>query len=262
MYSLKPQTDPTPPRRLPATEIPAENLHSPPQKCRCCNIYKACDTGHLLKDVAPGLRSQVLQEIRLRRGQHLFHHGDILTSVYVIKSGLFKIYMTSEAGDEQVIDFPMPGQLLGADVFADSAQTVSAVAMESALLCRIDLGNLEAQTDLSLDHWLVRQIQAELLRERQVLSMTRVRFHADNRIAGFLLDLSVRYHALGYHDREFKLIIPQRDIARYLDLALETVSRAFRRLQDRGVVSIARPYIRILDMEALQALAEPDHRSD
>jgi CRP/FNR family transcriptional regulator len=234
--------------------------HPPPQQCLFCNTYKACDTGHLLQNQAPDVRQQVLQEIQLKRGQHLFHQGDILTSVYVIKSGLFKSYMTSEAGDEQVVDFPMPGQVLGADVFADSAQTLSAVALDKALVCCIDFNNLETRTSPSLAHWLARQVLTELLRERQILSLTRIRFHAANRVAGFLLDLSTRYRALGFPDREFKLIIPQRDIALYLDLALETVSRVFSRLQDQGVVHIERPYIRILDIEALRTLAEPEHR--
>ncbi len=260
MYSQKSQHISPPPKQLQLTDLPVENLRSPPQQCLLCNTYKACDTGHLLQNQAPDVRKQVLQEIRLERGQHLFRHGDILTSVYVIKSGLFKSYVISEAGDEQVVDFPMPGQVLGADIFADSAQTLSAVALDNALVCCIDFKNLEARVSLSLAHWLARQVLAELLRERQILSLTRIRFHAENRVAGFLLDLSIRYRALGYPDREFKLIIPQRDIARYLDLALETVSRVFSRLQDQGVVYIARPYIRILDIEALQTLAKPEHR--
>lgn len=262
MYSAKSHPIPTHRKQVPLTDITKENLHHPPLHCHNCNTYKVCDTGHLLQTMAPEVRRNSLQEFRLVRGQHLFYSGDILTCVFVIKSGLFKSYVITEAGDEQVVDFPMPGRVLGADVFADSAQTLSAVALESARVCRIDFSNIEAQDSHSMTHWLARQVQAELLRERQVLTMTRIRYHAENRVAGFLLDLSMRYRALGYPDREFKLIIPQRDIARYLDLALETVSRAFSRLQEQGLVRIKRPYIRIKDIDALRELAEPEHRPD
>lgn len=261
MYSSKTHQTSIHYKNVPLTDLLGENLHAPPQQCRHCNTYKVCDTGHLLQALVPDVRNRLLQECRVERGQHLFHRGDILSSVYAIKSGLFKSYATSEAGDEQVVDFPMPGQVLGTDVFAGSAQTLSAMALENAVLCRIDLNTSEARTSLSLSHWLTRQAQAELLRERQVLAMTRSRFHAENRVAGFLLDLSMRYRTLGYSDREFKLIIPQRDIAQYLDLALETVSRVFSRLQEEGLVCIARPYIRITDIDALRALAEPEHRA-
>jgi len=94
------------------------------------------------------------------------------------------------------------------------------------------------------------------VRERHIVELTERKYSTDSRVALFLLDMSARQKAQGYSEREFKLSMPQRDIAHYLDMALETVSRVFARLQDSGVLVIKRPYVTINNLETLQALAE------
>ncbi|NIQ95931.1 MAG: helix-turn-helix domain-containing protein, partial [Desulfuromonadales bacterium] len=70
----------------------------------------------------------------------------------------------------------------------------------------------------------------------------------------FLESLSRRYSRRGYSAREFTLAMSRRDIANYLHLATETVSRILSRMKKDGVLEVRRKRIRILDAEALHAI--------
>jgi len=83
------------------------------------------------------------------------------------------------------------------------------------------------------------------------------RRQADERILLFLLDLSRRFEALGRDGEEFVLPMTREDIASYLGLVIETVSRSFTRLQDDGVIAVRGRRLRLLaprrDEEAREA---------
>ena len=79
---------------------------------------------------------------------------------------------------------------------------------------------------------------------------------ADQRIAMFLLSLSHRFARRGYSDKEFILSMSRRDIASYLRLATETVSRVLARFQKRGLIHVDRKQVRLLDTKGLHKLTE------
>src|SRR3546814_11219001 len=66
----------------------------------------------------------------LKRDERLFHHGDVLTSVYVARSGAFKTVSLSEGGDARIIGFHLPGELMGLDALADGEHRCEAVALD------------------------------------------------------------------------------------------------------------------------------------
>jgi CRP/FNR family transcriptional regulator len=79
---------------------------------------------------------------------------------------------------------------------------------------------------------------------------------ADERIALFLKSLSQRFARRGYSDREFILAMSRRDIASYLRLATETVSRVLARFQQRALIEVDRKLVRILDHEGLEGVGK------
>jgi len=89
-------------------------------------------------------------------------------------------------------------------------------------------------------------------------------FTADERMAAFLLSLSRRYAARGFSASRFRLTMTRTDIANYLRLAAETVSRVFRRFEEQGLLRVDRRDIEILDSAQLEELARSvlrDHPS-
>ena len=75
---------------------------------------------------------------------------------------------------------------------------------------------------------------------------------AEQRLAAFLLNLSQRYAARGLSPTRFQLRMSRQEIGSYLGLKLETISRTFSLLQQRGLIHIHIKSIEILDMEGLQ----------
>jgi CRP/FNR family transcriptional regulator len=75
---------------------------------------------------------------------------------------------------------------------------------------------------------------------------------AEERLAGFLLNLSERFTARGYSPSEFILRMTREEIGSYLGLKLETVSRTFSKFQEDGLVSVQQKNIQISDAEGLR----------
>jgi len=103
------------------------------------------------------------------------------------------------------------------------------------------------------------ELQAELFRimSQRINELETIAgdLSADERIAMFLISLSERFSRRGYSDKEFILAMSRRDIASYLRLATETVSRVLARLQKANIVQVDRKQVRILDMEKLKETA-------
>jgi CRP/FNR family transcriptional regulator len=78
---------------------------------------------------------------------------------------------------------------------------------------------------------------------------------ADERIAMFLMSLSERFARRGYSDREFILAMSRRDIASFLRLATETVSRVLARFQKSGLLRVDRKQVRIRDLDGVRKIA-------
>jgi CRP/FNR family transcriptional regulator len=77
---------------------------------------------------------------------------------------------------------------------------------------------------------------------------------AEERLAAFLLNLSQRFTARGYSPTEFNLRMTRNEIGSYLGLKLETVSRAFSRFQEEGLITVHQKHIQILDVAGLKKL--------
>jgi CRP/FNR family transcriptional regulator len=93
----------------------------------------------------------------------------------------------------------------------------------------------------------------EIVRDHGVMMLLGT-MRAEERLAAFLLNLSQRFTARGYSPQEFHLRMTREEIGSYLGLKLETVSRAFSRFQDEGLISVHQKHIRILDATGLKRL--------
>ena len=76
-------------------------------------------------------------------------------------------------------------------------------------------------------------------------------------MAAFLIGLSRRLSDRGFSSTRFQLTMARTDIANYLRLAPETVSRVLRRFQSEGWLQVDRRELELIDRPALEALAAP-----
>jgi len=76
-------------------------------------------------------------------------------------------------------------------------------------------------------------------------------------MATFLLMLSIRYGALGYSNTDFNLSMRRQDIANFLGLSNETISRQLAGLSKAGVIIVKQRVIQIIDLNLLKSIVEP-----
>jgi CRP/FNR family transcriptional regulator len=79
---------------------------------------------------------------------------------------------------------------------------------------------------------------------------------ADERVAAFLMDLAGRYAARGFSGTRFRLSMSRGDIANYLRLAAETVSRVLSRFRAQQLIRIEGRELELLDPKRLQAIGQ------
>jgi CRP/FNR family transcriptional regulator len=189
--------------------------------------------------------------LKLAPGQALFHEGDPVTRVFTLTRGTLKLYKLLADGRRQVTGFMHPGDFLGISV--DDEHAFSAEALEPAQLCWFPRNRFDdfVEQHAPMERELYR-IAAHELAAAQEQFVLLGRKTATERIASFILRLSERSNANTVH-----LSMSRSDIADYLGLTKETVSRVLSALKRERVIRLdALDEIRILDRAMLQELAE------
>lgn len=221
--------------------------------CSTCAFASACLVEGYDKTQLRALHCLVEHEGPYPRGTHLFREGDRFASIAAVRAGTVKTYVTDERGREQVHGFFLPGEVIGLSAIHGERYPCNAVALDSVTVCRFSFPMLA--TLASSMPGLQRRLYALLSQDIGKASLLAGDFSADERLAGFLVSFSRRLAARGFSTERFNLTMTRSDIASYLRLAPETVSRVFRKLSDDGVMCVDRKSVQIGDMSALLALA-------
>jgi CRP/FNR family transcriptional regulator len=224
--------------------------------CTYCSVRQLCLPGGIDAEELRRLDQIVQRRRPVARGERLFRLGDPMTAVFVARDGAFKSVSISEDGDEHVLGFHLPGELIGLDALGSGHHRCEGVALTASNVCEVPydlLSEVAAQVP-SLQQQLFRVIGQSTDRDQDHLDML-MRRQANERIALFLHSLGERYLIAGHSDRQYTLPMSREDIARFLGLALETVSRGFTRLQDDGVIAVTGRRIEILKAAELLDLA-------
>jgi len=188
-------------------------------------------------------------------GDKVLHQGDPFSKVYAVKSGMCKSYRFDESGAEYVQSFHLPGELFGLDAIYAKRYAFSVEALETSVLCEMDFDEL--QVLCSAVPALQRQLFNLLSRDLYTSHVSSVEHFdqtAEQKLAGFLHNLLVRFQARGRSSSELHLSMSRRDIANHLGLAPETISRLLKRFQDSEVVSINNRLIVIEDINRLEKM--------
>ena len=189
-------------------------------------------------------------------GTAIHRAGDAFRSVFYIKSGAAKRVLIQEDGREQILGFPMPGDIVAIEAISAGTHSTTVVALDICAIVEIPFEALEALASERPDvaRFLYQRMSAALREEHSWLAALGL-FNADERLATFLLDLSQRFSARGFSAQRFMLRMTRAEIGSFLGLTLETVSRVFSRFQKLGLLNVTRREIELLDMAALYKLA-------
>lgn len=223
--------------------------------CSSCSLRELCMPIGLTPGELERLDEMVASRRKVRRREVLFHDGERFTSLFAIRTGVFKTRVAAEDGRDQVTGFQMAGEIIGLDGIVHDHHTCDAVALEDAEVCVMPFHRIEQ---------LSREVPALQRHVHQIMSREIVREHgvmlllgsmrAEERLAAFLLNLIQRLHARGFSRTEFVLRMTREEIGSYLGLTLETVSRTLSKFMEDGIVQVEKRNLRIADADALQRI--------
>lgn len=186
----------------------------------------------------------------------IFSEGEQAQAMFNITSGCVRIYRLLGDGRRQITGFLFPGDYLG--LAREQNYVYSAEAITEVRLCRFERKAMQQVIkDIpKLERELLGRASNELaVAQDQMLLLGRK--NAKEKIASFLLQLSTRAKRWGNSGNPFELPMSRLDIADFLGLTTETVSRTFTQLRkDKMIELLPDNYVRLTNLESLAEITE------
>ncbi|MBT4654568.1 MAG: Crp/Fnr family transcriptional regulator [Gammaproteobacteria bacterium] len=205
-------------------------------KCLHCpirsKIYCSCLDVENLKDLSDKAKHETFDKKVI-----ILSSGNEINSIYNILDGIIKVYQLNEDGNQQIIGFLYPGDFFGSHEggqYQFFAETVS-----QAKLCKIPIKKfrMHLSKNAGIRDKFYEATTNELSLAREHINIL-TKNSAEQKVLDFIRMISLRQHKMGQPINPVHLIMPRIDIANYLGLRLETVSRAFTKLKANNSISL------------------------
>ena len=190
----------------------------------------------------------------LKRHECLFRNGSEFDLLYSIRSGFLKSQIAKPGEAQRIVAFHMAGELIGMGG-KTGTHFCDAIALQKSSVCKISydelrklsstVPNLGRHLDQLIERWVVRSYGGALLLDKM---------HPSERLAFFLLNLAMRYAEFGGSRTAFKLEMPRKDLANFLDLTPATLRTAFADLEDDRIIEMQNMSVQIKDFARLQKI--------
>lgn len=237
--------------KSPVDTGPRANRHAEDQAAFCgdCAFGRVCANAELDRLGLSELNVLAVHDGPFRNGQAIFRTGQRFNSIYAVRRGAIKTCRVDELGREHVLGFALPGEMVGLSGIHSGTYRCDAIALETVSVCRFSFPALATLAEHA------PKLQRELFRllSQDIAKATLLAgdWTAEERLAALLVHLAERSgNACAVH-----LPMSRADIANYLRLATETVSRVLHRLRSRGLIRVAGRDITFRDPEVLHSMA-------
>jgi CRP/FNR family nitrogen fixation transcriptional regulator len=181
------------------------------------------------------------------RDQEVFGEGEPADYVYKVVRGAVRGFRVLSDGRRQICDFYVPGDIFGIELGSEHRITAEALTDTILIVARRSTLRHDSEGVTSRGLWDLAMIE---LRRSQDHALTLGRRSASERVAAFIVDMADR---IG-DGENVELPMSRQDIADYLGLTIETVSRTLTQLQISGLIKLAG--CRSIHLRRLRALAE------
>lgn len=176
-------------------------------------------------------------------GSEIYAQGEKCGNLYQVEFGAVRIYRLLSDGRRQISAFHLAGEMFGFE--ADKSHHFFAEA-----ICGTGIHILRPSASHVVPEILPMALQSLVRAQEQLLVLGRQ--NAVERVAAFFLEMSERQGGL----RQIELPMSRLDIADYLGLTIETVSRVFSKLRLKGVIRLTSlRNVEIVKLQTLQAMA-------
>lgn len=227
--------------------------------CSTCAFSDACLSQGYGKPELEALHVLVEHAGPYHEGDIIFREGEDFRSIAAVRAGTVKTFVTDSNGDEQVLGFFLPGEIIGLNAIHHNKFPCHAVALDTVMLCRFSFPKMAllATKMPGLQNQLFKLLSHDIGKA----TLLAGDYSAEQRIAAFLISISRRYAERGFSATQLLMPMTRSDMANYLRLAPETVSRVLRRLQDLGFIAVDRRVFVLSQYNDLERMAMPVLRS-
>ncbi len=235
------------------------NFKSLKASCHNCSLVELCLPRGLATNDLSAL-DDLIQQCRLvKKGDPIFSQGEKSGCIFAVRSSSVKSFTTARNGEEQILGFHLPGELLGLDGLDNQIHSCSGIALDTSTICELPIDELNVLCVKmpGLQQQLLSLISDEITKDHSMLLLL-ARRNSEQKLATFFINLSNRFKVRGYSANEFGLTMSRCDIGNYLGLADETVSRLITKFRENKVIDADRKKIKILNHELLCKVAEGD----
>lgn len=223
--------------------------------CGHCALAAVCAAQADSGRVRAGRRVGAVRAV-LEPGETLYVEGCVIDSIYALRSGSIKDVATRANGFEAVVQMAIPGDVVGLAGIFGAPSATSAIALTQSSVCRLPRMSLErVVVDApGVATELLRLLAGSIISTQQTLGAAFEQ-SALARVAGFLSDLSARLQRAGLDGSRFRVGVSRRDMASYLGVTIETVSRCLTELVRHGIIDVSAKSFRVINGEDLKLAA-------
>jgi len=228
--------------------------------CDCGDLCNGCEAralsvcGSLEDEAFTGLQ-KLNHPINFPARSVLFNQETPVRHVFTVVHGVVRLYKLLPDGRRQIVGFALPGDFLGlalADGYGFCADAVTAVTV-----CRFSRDTFGDYADTHPQ--MLRRLHDMATHELALAQQQMVllgRRDAEEKLASFLLGLQKRWARVsGKSSVTIDLPMGRQDIADFLGLTIETVSRTLNRMARDKLIVIVPDGVRVMDAARLEAIA-------
>jgi CRP/FNR family transcriptional regulator len=234
------------------------NKTSPPfVDCNHCTMAPVCTPIKKNKTSITLTQNYLSKRISTHANDAIFIKGEQLSSIYAVSSGLYKLTDVNESNQEKILGFRFPGELIGEDAIYPKKYSYNAIAIGNSSACKVDVDSLfscsKAVPDLQMG--LIELLNKQSYLSQQEFSALISKKSAESLLVAFLLNINKRISQHEHLATILNLPISRDNIANFLGLRRETLSRIFSKLQKEQLILVTGRNIQFIQPEKLAFLS-------
>ena len=215
-------------------------------------MYPVCEptsVGDAVFDISEKL---LLKKQPYKSGDVIYQEGQPFSSLYALTTGSAKEVCLS-GSEEQILGFKLKGELTGQNAIATGIYPHTLIALEDSTLCILPYEKLTQSANKlpAISTQIIKLFTADSYHESQIRRSLATAKNAENKVRAFIYNIASRlkYRNLAY--REIKLSMSRKEIADYLGITKETLSRSLTSLQNKAYIEISGKNVHIVNHESL-----------
>lgn len=201
---------------------------------------------------------KLIQRMHFDKGEPIFCEGDVFDRLYIVNGGSFKVYRDTKDGKEQILYVLGNGDFLGdLNLLKKEIFSFSAIALEDTHLCTIKKDDFDQLMKTHPELYTrVLEYAHDRITALETLIQTLTTKDVETRLASLLLKLTDSFGIQKPNGIEIQLPLTREEMASFIGLTRETVSRKLSLFQAEGYVELLdNKHILIKDLSAIEEIS-------